>query len=82
MKLPATIRYSTIVHRLRTLETEADVEKFQKEIDKIGRSCKKHGVLEDPCIFVDVARSALVVACPWCSDPLILQQWEEERLKS
>lgn len=80
MRDPRLIRYSNIKAELVKNEGAKAGAALEQEVEEAGRTCDTHGYLEDPVIFVDVGvpGNRVVVACPFCSSPEILAQWEAQ----
>ena len=72
------IRYSAIIKRLKDQGDHELAAKTEKEMEEAGRTCEKHGLLEDPIIGLDMVQKRLVVACPWCSGEVVLATWEAQ----
>ncbi len=78
------IRYTAIKAKLEEAEGSEAIAALAKEIKSIGRTCVTHGYLDDPAIFVGTLPGEIaqrvIVACPLCSSPDLLAQWEAEQL--
>jgi hypothetical protein len=72
------IRYSAIIKRLKEQGDHELAAKTKEEMEGAGRTCVKHGLLEDPIIGLDMVHKRLVVACPWCSGDVVLATWEAQ----
>ncbi len=73
--LPERLRYSRVAGLLPP-ESRAEFERDRAK----AAHCPKHGELTDPAIFIvgEGADRRVAFACPWCSGPDVLAQWERE----
>lgn len=76
------IRLSTIQAYLRNSGLFELADSMERIVNNEGRTCKKHGRLEDPCVLLVSSDEwegiRLMVGCPWCSTSDILRKWELE----
>ncbi len=73
--LPGRLRFSRIAG---LLPAGARAE-FERERAKAAH-CPAHGELADPAVFLigEGAAQRVAFACPWCSGPELLAEWERE----
>ena len=72
------IRWSKIQAHLAGVGEHELAKKVADDIERIGRTCDTHGYLEDPIVFVEPIKNQLIIACPFCSSPELLAQWEAQ----
>lgn len=70
------LRSSLIIERLHDQGHSDSANRISELRDRVGRLCAIHGRLDDPIIAL--LGEDIAFACPWCSDPEVLKQWEAE----